>query len=218
VSLLLGGTETPPIPVEVADRIDAALAAESAATAVPATPQLAPTAPPNRRAESSGPGRPRQVRRSRRRLGRILLATAVFAAGLVTTTMLILQPDSVRSGTSSAAAGAAAAVPSAAPVPAGPEFSADQLPAEVHRLLAGQSERPRADSMTEQSAGTPSCVTTATGRTDAPPLATGSGRYQGKPVTLLAYRADDGTATLDVYLVTPACPGATVLLHRTIPA
>ncbi|MFC8452324.1 hypothetical protein [Kitasatospora sp. NPDC057223] len=96
VQELLGAVETPPMPADVALRLDAALAAEAAAPRTAAGPghpaplrpgpaRTAPTAPPG--GPGGGPGRPRPAGRLRRRTallgGAVALAAAVLGAVLL---------------------------------------------------------------------------------------------------------------------------------------
>lgn len=204
VSLLLGSLDAPAIPTEVADRIDAALAAESAAPALPAASHSHAGAPPGRSTGSKGPGRAgRQSTVRRRRLTGLLVAAAVAVAGLTTTVSLLLQPDPSASHSAAKAADGAL-----------PEYRDDQLTDQVHQLLAAQPAHPHAQSRTSDANS--ACFAAAAGHANGTPLATGQGQYRGSPATLLVYPGSNGG--LDVYLVTGGCPGATVLLHRTMPA
>ncbi|WP_035864416.1 hypothetical protein [Kitasatospora cheerisanensis] len=142
---------------------------------------------------------------------------------------VLLARNAPESAVSSARGGADAA---AAPSPAGagsatqpkavggeqgPEFTAEQLPAQVRQLLAA---RPTAQlgSADSPAASVPACVLTAAGHPDEQPLGTGPGRYQGRTVLALVFRPAGGSGPLDVYLATPECPGSTILLHSTVPA
>ncbi|MFF3001426.1 hypothetical protein ACFVTF_01255 [Kitasatospora sp. NPDC057940] len=111
VQALLGAVEAPPMPADVAARLDAALAAaaasSTAASASAATEEAenaplaasraaspapaaraaaAPAAPPSRPAAPTGPGRPRP---RRRRAGLLLGATAALAAIALGATLLL---------------------------------------------------------------------------------------------------------------------------------
>ncbi|WP_371498297.1 hypothetical protein OG871_19795 [Kitasatospora sp. NBC_00374] len=272
VTRLLGDAPAPPMPEDIAARIDAALAAaaetaapEPDAPAVPGHPAPARTAPPGRRGgpadpsrpgsgsgsgsgsgtgPATGPGRPR-----RRRTGRILLGTAALAAVLSLGSLLVTQPWQAGDGASSTAASdsghAAALAPgSRSPKAAAegvPEYRDDQLADQVRRLLGAASGPavPGSGTHTDVQPGIgaegtvptgkatrspattasppPACVSLAAGHPGQAPLAAGPGRYGTDPVTALVYPLDGRTDLMDVYLVTPDCPGATVLLHRTVP-
>ncbi|MFJ8431799.1 zf-HC2 domain-containing protein [Kitasatospora sp. NPDC094019] len=136
VRTLLGGTEPPALPADVAARIDAALAAE-AATAVPAasgpaaTPTAAPTAtptvpaavgearpadappkaPPARPAAATGPGRTRRRRRA------LLLgsAAALLVLGLGGAFLSLSSPSGRQDLSTTAGAPATPAAGTAAP-------------------------------------------------------------------------------------------------------
>ncbi|MFJ1705318.1 zf-HC2 domain-containing protein [Kitasatospora sp. NPDC088346] len=261
VALLLGADPAPTMPEDVADRIDAALAAAAAERTPapePGTPAVAParTAPPGGpagpsrpgagtgRGPATGPGRPR-----RRRTGRILLGTAALAAVLSLGSLLITQPWQSGAGPASSAAGsdsghAAALAPGnrspKAAAEGAPEYREDQLAQQVRDLLASASAPAVPGSHTDVQPGIgaegsvppgtatgsptaptsppPACVTLAAGHPGRAPLAAGPGRYGTDPVTALVYPLDGRTDLMDVYLVTPDCPGAKVLLHRTVPA
>ncbi|MCX5211753.1 hypothetical protein OG689_21080 [Kitasatospora sp. NBC_00240] len=145
VSDLLGAVETPPMPDDVARRLDAALAAEAAGKGVDAgatrppghsapsasapahqtpahprqEPRPLPTAPP------AGPGRNR--RRARRR---VLLGTA-FALAAVTLGALLLRtpaPDQAADTAAGAAAASTAAPSFDVPSPGSPSFGGGQRP------------------------------------------------------------------------------------------
>jgi len=237
------------MPAEVADRLDAALAAEAAARSVTATPisQPGPSTPPTSRTGSAppgrtdaaarppGPGRPR----SRRRAGRVLLATAALAGVLTLGSVLVQQsghPESTGASTAdakaiapqSAASGAAAPSRLPATAPALPEYRADRLATQARSLLAPRPSAALGAEVQEPgtpepdgriaAADVPGCVTEAAGHPGQAPLAAAAGRYDGSPVTLLVYPAADRSGRLDVLLTTPTCPGATVLLTQTVPA
>lgn len=116
---LLGAVETPPMPTDVARRLDAALAAEAAAPRTPAAgpalpppgPRSAPAAPP------AGPGRSHAGpgRRPRRR---VLLGTAFALAAAVLGAVLLNVPGPDRHADS--VAGAAVEASAASPGRLGP--------------------------------------------------------------------------------------------------
>ncbi|GAA4857957.1 zf-HC2 domain-containing protein [Kitasatospora terrestris] len=246
VSELLGGVEAPSLPDTVAARIDAALAAESAARSAvtpgaprlpaPAGPHGAPGgaqgAPPPRPARppaATGPGRTGRPRR--RRTAALLLGTATALAGVLTLGGLLLARQDTTAGTAASDTGAHEPAVAGRPSAGGngdgatkglPEYRADNLPDRVRELLAAHGSSPRLGTESSGSgAGTvtaPGCVTAATGHPTDTPLATASGRYAGQTVTVLLFPAADRADRLDVYLVTPDCPGATVLLRDTVPA
>ncbi|MFE5580385.1 hypothetical protein [Kitasatospora sp. NPDC056531] len=172
VQALLGAVEPEPMPVDVAARLDAALAEAARAEAVHAeaahaeaagrpqeaagtdhrtvTPApsvraaAAPSAPPSRPASATGPGRPRP---RRRRAGLLLGATAVLAALGLGGALLLNSSDptdrpSVAAG---APAGTSAADQSArTPRSTGPVtvYQEDRLTAQVQQLLARSGTAP----------------------------------------------------------------------------
>ncbi|WP_441251238.1 anti-sigma factor family protein [Kitasatospora sp. McL0602] len=232
VQELLGNAPAPPLPAEIATRIDAALAAETEArVAAPRpTPTTAPKpgpkpvpkpaiAPPGARTDSSGPGRPRRRRRALLGLGAVGLA-ATLGLGL----FLLQQPQHPTGGT--AAASAAVAKPAAGGLPS---YTDAGLAGQIHQLLegrdartslapnSGQSEHSTASTPKLANGAQPDCSAEATGHSEAP-LAEAPGSYAGSAVTVLVYPLAGHSDQLDVYLVTPSCPGATLVLHRAVPA
>ncbi|MER5639553.1 hypothetical protein ABT095_21660 [Kitasatospora sp. NPDC002227] len=222
---LLGAEPAPPLPTAVADRIDAALAAEAAARQE-LTPREAP-APEARPRPAEAPARPATalpepaapVHRPRRRR-RLLVASLGLAAALALGTLISridLSGPSEPSG-SPAAAGAAARP--------GVTFTEGALPQQIRSLLpAGAKASPGAvhgmASAQEPNATTvpAPCQAAATGHpADTAVLLSTPGSYQGAPVQALVYPLPEQPGQLDVYLVTPSCPGSTVLLHTTVPS
>ncbi|AUG78550.1 hypothetical protein CFP65_3767 [Kitasatospora sp. MMS16-BH015] len=239
---LLADTPAPPMPPKVAARIDAALAAEAAARAETAraaeaairtqaqttaraetpapTPSPATTTEPTEPTEAPG-SRPHPRRRRR------LLAGALGLAAALAIGTLVGQLDGSAPSTAGPSAGAAAQAP------VGPAFTADNLAPEVRRLFPPrETGKPSTGAnpeihglATPADPGTPDtiavpepCLAQAVGHPGAAPLASTKGSYQGTPVLALVYPLPDQPADYDVYLVTPGCPGATVLLHQTVPA
>ncbi|WP_073807115.1 anti-sigma factor family protein [Kitasatospora sp. CB01950] len=233
---LLADVPAPPMPQEVADRLTAALAAESAARAQtraedppkPAAAPSGPTAPLRTDAPAgapraaTGPGRPARPRRRRRTAG-LLLGTAAVALAATLGGLLIArnQPTGSFPTATGDSAVDAASGGSSHPHPnaAGgqlPEFTADRLPAQIRELLAA---KPAAGlSPADPGSDTPTCMLAAAGHPADPPLTTGPGTYRGRPVLALVFRPPGGSGPLDVYLATPDCPGSTILLHSTVPA
>ncbi|GAA2134498.1 hypothetical protein GCM10009760_11910 [Kitasatospora kazusensis] len=260
---LLGSVDTPPMPADVAARIDSALAAEAAAAAaareaaeesgnapeavrapVPAAPAplSGALAPPNRRSEGTGPGRPRSRRR------RILVGTAAVLTTLGLAALLVRQTDPAGQHPSASAA-ADSSVGRPGTTADGPVYQDGLLTAQIQQLLAA-SGTPKAPSQRAESfhaeprpaaspkpdttgpdsappttafggspAGAlPDCLPAATGHGAEAPLAVGHGRYGPADVTALVYPLPGRPGELDVYLVTSGCPGATVVLHRTVPS
>jgi len=230
---LLGNTETPPMPADVAERIDAALAAQTApveAARVTRKAVSALSAPPSRTADSTGPGTPGSSGpgRPRRRRGRILLGVAALAATL-TLGVLVVQQNHPGGGSSVTAAAADGDVTKQHPALAqgGPVYREDRLGEQIRQLLSAAKPsrqtqtygvQPRTgDSSATAPTEVPDCLRAATGHTTEAPLAVGSGRYGTEAVTALVYPLAGRPGQVDVYLVTPDCPGAAVLLHRTVP-
>ncbi len=235
---LLGAVDAPPMPAEVAARIDAALAAEAASAQAVPTAEAAPVeaprtarpsvpasaSPPNRRGEATGPGRAR-------RRGRILAgATALLTTlGLAFLVVQQLAPTSTTGGVSASSARAGGAQQQPA-LTGGPVYRDDALPEQIRQLIsaAGPSKaesvkaQPRntgnAEPEPAATAALPGCVLAATGHGSETPLATGPGHYGPSDVTALVYPLPGRSDQVDVYLVTSVCPGATVVLHRTVPS
>ncbi|MDH6576383.1 hypothetical protein [Kitasatospora sp. MAP5-34] len=250
---LLGAVETPPMPADVAERIAAALAAEATRTGTSppgptgptgsAAPTGAPSAPPNRRSEATGPGR-RRLRRARVEVG-VGALLAAFGLALLLVQQLVPANEGL-SASAPAGPAAAGATPGRQPAltPAGPVYRDDLLTAQIQQLLAAagppKSGTPKSESFNSQprngeptapaagaaagagagadSGALPSCLPAVTGHDSEQPLAVGHGRYGPAEVTALVYPLPGQPGRLDVYLVTSACPGATVVLHRTVPS
>ncbi|MFD7579624.1 hypothetical protein [Kitasatospora sp. NPDC059817] len=171
VQALLGAVEAPPMPADVAARLDAALAAAAASAATEeeaenaplaasraATPTLppraaaAPAAPPPRPAAPTGPGRPRP---RRRRAGLLLGATAALAAIALGAALLLHPADqddqhpTLSAGAPASASLGTGASPGTAQSPradhaagAGPTYRDDQLAAQIQQLLARSGTAP----------------------------------------------------------------------------
>ncbi|MFJ5922703.1 anti-sigma factor family protein [Kitasatospora sp. NPDC092948] len=236
---LLAGVPAEPMPSEVADRLTAALAAESAARTEtraedrperPATARPQPPASPSRTGgpagapPAAGPGRPGRHRR--RAMSLLLAAAAVAVAAGLGGVLLSRNAPTTGASTAKAVGKAATSDPASAdasgPRPdtavgvQGPDFTTEQLPVQIHRLLATRPTGQLAP--TDRGTDAAACVLAATGHPDDPPLTTGTGSYQGRPVLALVFRPPGGSGPLDVYLATPDCPGSTILLHSTVPA
>ncbi|MFJ7273431.1 hypothetical protein [Kitasatospora sp. NPDC098663] len=170
VQALLSAVEAPPMPADVAARLDAALAAAAvsaaaeeaqnapvaasrAAAPAPATrTAAAPAAPPSRPAAPTGPGRPRP---RRRRAGLLLGATAALAAIALGATLL-LHPagqDDQHPALSAGAPASASLGTGASPgtvqssradhaAGAGPTYRDDQLATQIQQLLARSGTAP----------------------------------------------------------------------------
>ncbi|KJK55942.1 hypothetical protein [Saccharothrix sp. ST-888] len=204
----------------------------------PGTPASATTGP-------GGPGRAAPGGRRRRR-GRFLLGAAAVIAVIGLGGVVVQQNhQSVRADGASAAApsgtahrpaaqpttrGTDAEHPAVAPKDRAQVFQDDQLTEQIHQLIAAQGT-PGAPSPAAQpesaetptlggglATAVPNCLSGTTGGTTGTPLAVGHGRYGTAEVTALVYPVANRPDSLDVYLVTPSCPGATVLLHRVVPA
>jgi len=242
---LLGETEVPSIPEDVALRIDAALAAEAA---VPSAgvhqadgPRRALPAPGAAPRGSVGPFRaagPGDSRRRARRLRRAALGMASLAAcGLIITAVL-----NTHTTESSSAKGAAAGGFSRAASGAGPRFTAFSqagFTQQIQTLLAppaDQSNEPQiqGDGQHPESASTrstgepvavtaPGCVLASVDRPGSRPTSVFLGTYQNIEVYALVYPAAGNPAhAVQAYLVDAACTtpaGHTtpVLLSQTVP-
>ncbi|MFE6056513.1 hypothetical protein ACFQ6N_37720 [Kitasatospora sp. NPDC056446] len=171
VRALLGSVEAPPMPEDVAARLDAALAeaadpfpadpgngpaaagrpqeAPSAARR-PGTPAPAvraatgPSGPPSRPSARSGPATGPGRPRPRRRFALLLGAAAALAAvGLGGA--LLLHPDDRSGGTAVAAgapSGSAAEQDARSAHTAGTDYRTDRLAAQIQQLLAGSESAP----------------------------------------------------------------------------
>ncbi|MFF4339513.1 hypothetical protein ACFY00_06175 [Kitasatospora sp. NPDC001540] len=212
-----------------------------------ATPPSGPPAPPapartgspaGAPTASTGPGRPP---RRRRRGARLLLATAavalvVLGAGLGGA-LLDRGGDSGKSTAAGAASPMAAAdgsqaakstggdstaprqvAPGNGAEAVGPDFTPEQLPAQVRQLLDGKTPYQLGAPTPDAATAPAPCVLEAAGHSGEQPAAVGPGRYRGRTVLALVFRPPGGSGPLDVYLATPDCPGSTILLHSTVPA
>ncbi|MGK4582106.1 hypothetical protein [Kitasatospora sp. HPMI-4] len=208
----------------------------------PGSPATA-TSGPDR---AGGPGRSAPAGRRRRR-GRLVLGAAALIAVLGIGGLIVWQnqPEIRRDSTTATAAsgpvqtpagtpganGTDAQHPAVAPADGTQLFQDDQLTAQIHQLVAAKAA-PKAPSPagaqpekaetpalgSRLSSGVPGCLVGVTAGITGSPLAVGHGRYDGSEVTALVYPLPDRPDSLDVYLVTPSCPGAAVLLHRVLPA
>ncbi|MQS13198.1 hypothetical protein F7Q99_13125 [Streptomyces kaniharaensis] len=161
VQALLGEVETPPMPADVAARLDAALADEQASRAearreaadrpqeapgrtagaptpaAPSRPATTPAAPPARPVGATGPGRSR----SRRRRFGLLLGAAAALAAIGLGGALLYPTDSGSTG-ASVSAGAPTATDAGHSITAehalgaGTAYRDDQLAAQIQQLLA----------------------------------------------------------------------------------
>lgn len=218
---LLGTIETaPPLPDEVAARIDAALAAEAAA---PVTRATDPTAPLTRR--PAGPTRSARSPGSARR-GRMLLATAACLAVLgLGGTLLAQQQSSTNRKASGSMADSRQEIQTAAGTQV---FSEAELTEQINSLvqrgtaaapaISGQlpSKAPSlgaAPNEEQPPAPAPSPTSPCPAIAADGLLAATPGRFGHESVTalVLPLPAD----RLDVYLVTADCR---VLLHRAVPS
>ncbi|MDH6703663.1 hypothetical protein P3T27_000344 [Kitasatospora sp. MAA19] len=164
VQALLGAVETPPMPADVAARLDAALAAAATApeavqatrntpaagsrAITPAPPSRAvraPSAPPARPTAPTGPGRPRP----RRRRVALLLGAATALAAIALGGALLVRPADQGDRHPAAAAGAPTGTGAAhsaradQAAGAGPVFrDDDQLADQVQQLLAHAGATP----------------------------------------------------------------------------
>ncbi|MCX4747660.1 hypothetical protein OG455_19430 [Kitasatospora sp. NBC_01287] len=239
LTALLGADEPPPMPQDVARRIDAALAAAlDESPAVPAPPVLpaaanppvspapaAPTAPPHRADHSTGPGRTRP----RRRRGALLAAAVACLAVLGGGTAAVLAGTSDGSSDAAHGIGAAARQPATpegaaasgeATAPYGPALTAAGLPEQIRQLLPTDDHGalPHASSQQEapataggpQPSVLPTCVVAAVGgHQGEQPLLVTRGSFQSGPVDVYVFRVSGDPAHLDVFLLTPDCAGST---------
>ena len=245
---LLGSVDAPPMPADVADRLDAALAAEAAgrtpapgAPPAPASPAPAARPPHDSRhshgssshpvvpAPPAGPGRRRRAPRRRLLLGSALALVAVTLGAL-----LLRTPAADRSGDSAAGASAASA-PADLSAPAGElpkSAAAGRQPAlgatgPVYReaTLAAQvrqlvGDAGGAPAAAQNSGGAAATTLPCAPAAPGPLLAGGHGTFEGEAVDVLVHSVPGDTGSWDVYLVDSGCPAGSsaVLLHRTVPA
>ncbi|MFE0459921.1 anti-sigma factor family protein [Kitasatospora sp. NPDC058965] len=179
------------------------------------------TAPPARADRSTGPA---ARTRARRRGLLVVVATAVAGLGLGSAALFGLLDGQQQAGGRSGAARPA----DAQQLVAGPHFTADGLPDQIHQLLGSPPAtgvRPHAT--TEQGEASPAvplpppCVRAAVdGNRDQAPLTVAHGSYAGAPADAYVYRVATDPGRLDVYLLAPGCTQApaTVLLHQQIAA
>jgi hypothetical protein len=238
VAALLAADQVPPMPADVALRLDAALAdaqppsapSPTSAPGTPGTPH--PAAAPSRAAagpptRSDRGSRPAGARPRRRRRLVLAAAACLAALGVGTAGLALSGQSSLRPA---AASGAAQAVEGQRPMSAtGPQFTAAGLPEEIQRLLppspgAGAAQ-PHSTTRQDESAPAagrlPDCVERAvTGHAGESPLVVAHGGYQGAPVDVYVFRLAADPTRLDVFLLTPGCTTApaTVLLQQQIPA
>lgn len=231
---LLGGVGSvhEPMPRDIAERIDAALAAEAppaatAATSVsretydPPAEGAATARPAGRPRGATGPGRSP----SRRRRRTVILGTAFGAAAVGMSVFLLqaLQPSQDSAG-SMADSGVSAAEKRQG------DFSGGTLEGQVHTLLTRTtaSEAPGKPSMdTKSSPGDPSaenvsprtpmrapivdvppCVQEGTGR-NTPALAVEEGRYDGTAAFLVVLPHATDPSRVQAYVVDASCVDAT---------
>ncbi|QMU79889.1 hypothetical protein GXW83_33510 [Streptacidiphilus sp. PB12-B1b] len=233
VRTLLGGTDAPPMPDDIARRIDAALAEEAAlrtadsappelrtpaaASQPPAGPRRPGSAPdrPAAHSGSTGPAGRRPGRGRSRRLRRAALwASSLAVCGLIVTAALNLHPADTGSTSSSKAAAGRSAQISPQSAPGFTSFSDADLPAQIQSLLQAPPSpgavgaHPQAVNSGERSssAGIPSCALQAVNRPGEQPLAVGRGSYHGLAVYALVYPdAADPAHWTDAYLVNAGC-------------
>jgi hypothetical protein len=225
---LLGSLPGPSrMPADVAERIDAALAAEALinATAPDSTPAAASnpvradaaspvradtahvsreTARPAPRPAghahaSTGPGRTRP----RRRRGRTLLAAASAAAVLALGGLFVSSLGTSHSGGPATTTTAGAQQPGM--------FSGAALPTKVHELLGSTgAASPKTGGHAEETpfatkaAPAPPCVLRATGRAGTP-LALSPGTYEGRAAYLIVLPHPSDPAKVDAYVVDASC-------------
>lgn len=216
--------DTPGMPSDIADRVDAALAAEAATVAGTTEPDLvtgstrvsretsAADRPPGRaRASSTGPGRKARTRRERRRIAVLGSAFAVVALGIASAVVTAVHDDK-----------GSDTVAHDRPSTSTGTFSEATLKNQVADLLQtqealGDPDAPRslgADSVS--GTGTPKVLNTPTvtvpscvrqGISDpGAPLAAQAGTYDGKDAYLVVLPDPSGDSTrVMAYLVDASC-------------
>ncbi|MGW2249451.1 hypothetical protein ACWCXH_04545 [Kitasatospora sp. NPDC001660] len=248
VRALLGEVEAPPMPADVAARLDAAIAAEAArrdavdgphqasestrgraAPTPPSRPATAPVAPPARPLGATGPGRPRP---RRRRVGLLLGAAAALAALGLGGALLDLADSDSHNATASAVAPSTAEAGHSSKgehaLGTGTEYRDGQLAAQIQQLLArsGATVGPPPNGVAKPSAAAP-----ADGRLTSE-AAPGTPRTCPAPAGGTPLAADHGTyagSPVDVLVYpVPGKPGevdvylrspdCAIALHQAVPA
>jgi hypothetical protein len=211
VSRLLADAPVPPMPAELASRIDEALAAEAATSSAPAGPVMSLAA----------------VRRYKRlRILSVAAATvAVLGGGAVVGHSLLTGPVPSESGTaqSKAVQDPSASSRPKAPrsetlqgaaggyltVQSGTNYTADRLGAQVSAQVT-QGESGRAAMPPTRTVA--ACVQRVT--QGKPPLLVDIASYEGRPATLIVLPTVN-SGRLDIWVVGPACSASdTALLKR----
>jgi hypothetical protein len=227
-----------PMPQDVADRIDAALATEE--TSVPEVPTaLVPVSRETCESSTEGAVAPRPAGRPRgttgpgkspaRRRRRTVLGTAFGAAALGVSIFLL---QSAQHSQNSAGQKADQRVSSAEK--SGGDFSERTLEDQVRTLLSGATAsaspgyapetrsldtKPSPDNMSTDTASprtplrtpvvsVPLCVQQGTGR-DAPALAVEEGSYQGSEAFLVILPHTTDSSRVQAYVIDAACVGST---------
>ncbi|GAA2237234.1 hypothetical protein GCM10010232_25000 [Streptomyces amakusaensis] len=217
------------MPVDIAERIDAALAAEAlldstapdaAAHVSRETPPIvhqrepsSPSRPTGQARGTTGPGRKRRSRRVTVVMGAFFTAAAVgvgvllFPAGLTDG-----SSDSQKEAVSESRGRLSATAP-------GTDFSAPGLDTRVRALVEAGSPVPEARSKGSKTFGTeehspatemestptvPPCVQRATGRADSP-LAAEPGVYNGESAYLVVFPDQADDLRVQAYVVASAC-------------
>lgn len=233
---LLGTLPGPPrMPVDIAGRIDAALAAEALLDATTPRAKAAPAEQPrldvSRETSTAGPGGRRPDghpvgatgpgrRRARRRIALItgLAGAAACALAIFLVNGLSGPPAHDTAGRNESRSSAAQ--------PAEGTYTAQGMRSSISRLLAtavspkastgeqnntygmeNETPAPGIAPGDRQASPVPPCVQEAAGRPETP-LATERGSYEGAPVYLLVFPHPGDPSRVDAYLVGSGCANA----------
>ena len=231
---LLGESEFPPLPADIALRIDVALAVESGLRAeqgpsAPVAEQPIRSAPGRVGGRSQGaahtapggpkgppaPRRPKVGRRSSRWLRRAALGVGgVAALGVVLTVGFSLGSGPDLSASNSA--GRSAISNTKGDAASAYAFTAVGFTAQIQSLVGSGKESVAPRAMTQgQASGAaaaepsdttpPACVLRAVDRPSQSPITSAFGNYQGTAVFALVYPGKGASTTVDAYLVTADC-------------
>ncbi|MEU6550657.1 hypothetical protein ABZ915_10275 [Streptomyces sp. NPDC046915] len=196
---LLGALPEPPrMPADVADRIDAALAAEAPVTHVSRETPTPADRPAGRPQAATGPGRKDHGRGRRRRtvvLGAVLTAAVLGAGSLFLQSLGTDKSSSTTQGRQTASVGT---------------FSGSDLRSQVDGLLSTTKKPQRgsesAKTLMQPSVPVPECVRDGIhGNGDGDVLGAKTGTYEGKNAFLVVVSDTSDPARVTAYVIDAAC-------------